>query len=193
MFYCEEFISVKASAFNPILAHCSLIYCVAKLWALLVKGARPLAHSMTWALWPKLTLFHSPLLTLQQSSLSSKGWDWPSGTALQYSPYLWQVGSRVLLLLHTVITVLLRCVLWCLWLPKPFGLQLEPIVAKPVVFSAWPSFRGHWLTVVPLSDECTQGLDATERRTISFSWSLLSLFSGLSPILQPMLSWPLPS
>lgn len=149
MFYHEEFISVNASAFNPILGHCSSIYCVPKLWALLVKGARPLAHSMTWALWLKLTLFPSPLLTPQQSSyLGSKGWDWLSATALPYGSYLCEAGSTVLLL-HTVIAVLLRCVVWCLWLVKHFGQQLEPILAKPGVFTdwecgpAWPSFRGH--------------------------------------------------
>lgn len=114
MFHCEEFISVNASAFNPILGHCSSIYCVAKLWALLVKGGRPLAHSMSWALWPKLTPFPLSTATPQQSSSrGSKGSDWPAATALQYSSYLCEVGSRVLLLLHTMIT-LLSCVLWCL-------------------------------------------------------------------------------
>lgn len=84
------------------------------VWALLVKGGRPLACSMTWALWPKLTLFPSPLLTPQQSSLSSEGSDWPAATALQYSSYLCEVGSRVLPLLHVTMTVLLSYVLWCL-------------------------------------------------------------------------------
>lgn len=82
MFHHEEFISVNASVFNPILGHCCSIYCVPKLRGLLVKGARLLAHSMTWALWLNLTLFPSPLLTPQQSSyLGSK-----DGTGRQHCP-----------------------------------------------------------------------------------------------------------
>lgn len=70
-------------------------------------------------------------------------------TALPYSSYLCEAQGAVVTARVAVITVLLRCVVWCLWLLKHFGLQLEPILAKPGVFAdwecgpAWPSFRGH--------------------------------------------------